>query len=245
MWFARSVDRLQKFLYASNMSYRFVLLLAFVCCATHFGAADEAYGQMTIREVPLNHTTAWKKHVAMLQDTHSTQTVPPLRCFELAVPSASASRTTLPRDIVSSVSASRASLPADEVPLEWRDGIRRASSRHGVAEALLAAVLKAESNFNPYAVSPKGALGAMQIMPATGKELGLRNSFDPEENLDAGTSYLASLLREFPHMELALAAYNAGPAAVRRHGGLPPYEETRRYVARVLTLFNRYNDRLR
>jgi len=114
-----------------------------------------------------------------------------------------------------------------------------------VAEALLAAVLKAESNFNPDAVSPKGALGVMQIMPATGEKLGLRNFFDPEENLDAGAAYLASLLRAFPSPELALAAYNAGPDAVRRHGGLPPYEETRSYVTRVLTLFNRYSDRLR
>ena len=214
-----------------------MLLAAFAFCATFLGAAGDACGQMTIREVPLNSTAAWKKHVAMLQDNHSPKTIPPLRLSVHPSPLSAAA--------VPAVSVSRTTLPADDVPLKWRDRIRRASRRHGVAEALLAAVLKAESNFNPDAVSPKGALGVMQIMPATGEKLGLRNFFDPEENLDAGAAYLASLLRAFPSPELALAAYNAGPDAVRRHGGLPPYEETRSYVTRVLTLFNRYSDRLR
>jgi soluble lytic murein transglycosylase-like protein len=195
------------------------------CCAALLVAAGVARGQMTIRDVPLNRTAAWGKHVAMLRDARSPATVPPLRIGASAAPA---------------VAAPRAALPDFGMSGEWRERIRRASRRHGTPEALLTAVLQAESNFDPYAVSPKGALGAMQIMPATGRELGLRNFFDPEANLDAGAAYLAALLREFSDPTLALAAYNAGPAAVRRHGGLPPYEETRNYVARVLALFRRY-----
>lgn len=160
----------------------------------------------------------------MLQDNRSPATVPPLPVAVFSAPWAD-DRT-------------------DGAPVEWRDRIRRASYRHGVAEALLTAVLKVESNFNSNAVSPKGAKGAMQIMPATGKALGLQDFFDPEANLDAGAGYLAALLREFSTPELALAAYNAGPDAVRRHGSVPPYEETRNYVARVLALFVRYGGRL-
>ena len=210
------------------MTYRSVFLISLACCAVFLAAPDSAWGQMTVRDVPLNRTAAWKKNVAMLQENRFSRTVPPL-----------------PVSGVPAVSVSRAAFLTGEVPQEWIPRIRRASSRHGVAEALLAAVLKAESNFNPYAVSPKGAKGAMQIMPGTGRDLGLRNFFDPEENLDAGAAYLASMLREFSSLELALAAYNAGPGAVRRHGGIPPYEETQTYVVRVLSLFNRYSGQLR
>lgn len=178
---------------------------------------------MIIREVPLERTSAWGKRVAMLQ-RGSGKDAPPLRVAADAA-----------------VSGACGALSADGVPQEWRGRIRRASLRHGVSAALLAAVLKTESQFDARAVSPKGARGAMQIMPAVGRELGLENFFDPEANLDAGAAYLASLLREFSRPELALAAYNAGPAAVRRHGGLPPYKETRAYVARVLDLFRRYS----
>jgi soluble lytic murein transglycosylase-like protein len=208
------------------MSIRPVFLFALACCAAFLAATDDAFSQMIIRDVPLNRTAAWKARIATLRDNRSAQTIPPLRVFVAAVPP---------------VFTSQPANPANGIPREWRDRIRRASGRHGVDEALLAAVLKAESNFDPYAVSPKGARGAMQIMPATGGELGLRDFFDPEANLDAGAGYLASLLREFSHPELALAAYNAGPDAVRRYGGLPPYDETRHYVARVLARFKQYS----
>jgi soluble lytic murein transglycosylase-like protein len=208
----------------------FPSLFFLCCCAIFLATSGVARAQMTIRDVPLNRTAAWEKHAAMLREKRSPETVPPLR-----VGTSAATAVTTPQG----------ALPATGVPGEWLVRISHASRRHGVDEALLAAVLTAESNFNPYAVSPKGARGAMQIMPATGKELGLRDFFDPEANLDAGANYLAALLREFPDAKLALAAYNAGPAAVRRHGGIPPYEETRNYVARVLALFSRYGGRLR
>lgn len=200
------------------------MLLIFLVCAAFLAAADPALARMTVRDVPLNRTAAWKNHAAMLRKAPGSKPVPPLRVSAAAVPAVP--KTLAPLSF--------------EAPQEWHERIGRASRRHGVPEALLAAVIKAESNFNSRAVSPKGARGAMQIMPSTGAELGLRDFFDPEANLDAGAGYLASLLREFCHPELALAAYNAGPAAVRRHGGLPPYEETRGYVARVLALYNRY-----
>jgi soluble lytic murein transglycosylase-like protein len=207
-----------------------MLLLSIACSAALFAAAENARGRMTIRDVPLNRTAAWGKHVTMLREARSPKSVPPLRILGVAPPVASVSRGTA---------------PSGGAPREWLDRIRRASIRHGVEEALLTAVLKAESNFDPNAVSPKGARGAMQIMPETGRKLGLRDFFDPDANLDAGAGYLASLLREFSSLELALAAYNAGPDAVRRHSGLPPYAETRTYVARVLALFKRYREQPR
>ena len=185
---------------------------------------------MLIREVPLNRTAAWKKNTALLREGNASRAVPPLRVSSLAAPA---------------VLMARLSLAPGEIPQEWLARINRASKRHMVSEALLAAVLRVESNFNPNAVSPKGAQGAMQIMPATGRALGLKDFFDPEENLDAGARYLAALLLEFSRPELALAAYNAGPEAVRRYGGIPPYQETKHYVEQVIASFKSYSGRLR
>ena len=220
--------------------------LCLVCCATLI-AADAAHGQLTIGDIPLNRTTAWEKQVKLLQQKPRIGTVPSLRIPDFAAPPSAFFADTnhnvpsprIPGSPVADIALNV--LNPLEVPQEWRARITRASHRHGVAKALLAAMLMAESNFNPRAVSPKGARGAMQIMPDTGRELGLRDMFDPEANLDAGAEYLASLLRKFPRLELALAAYNAGPGAVWRHGGVPPYEETQTYVARVLALYSRYS----
>lgn len=121
---------------------------------------------------------------------------------------------------------------------EWQRLIGQAGGRYGVDPALIAAVITIESNFDTAAVSHKGALGVMQIMPSTGRELGLENFFDPAANIDAGVRYLAAMLREFDRIDLALAAYNAGPAAVRQHGGrVPPYPETLNYVSQVLATY--------
>jgi soluble lytic murein transglycosylase-like protein len=118
-------------------------------------------------------------------------------------------------------------------------------SRHAAAfrleEALVRAVIKAESGYNSRAVSNKGALGLMQLMPDTAKLMKVGDPLDVEENIRGGSRYLRLMLDEFNgDLDLALAAYNAGPNAVRRHGGIPPYEETRTYVDRVKTYMENY-----
>jgi soluble lytic murein transglycosylase-like protein len=100
-------------------------------------------------------------------------------------------------------------------------------------------MIAAESAGNTRAVSPKGAAGLMQIMPGTARVLGVQNPFDPESNVEAGTSYIRQLLDRYGHdLALALAAYNAGPGTVQSYKGLPPYRETDAYIRRVITLFN-------
>jgi soluble lytic murein transglycosylase-like protein len=113
-------------------------------------------------------------------------------------------------------------------------------ARHNVNVALLAAVVQAESAGNPHAVSRTGAQGLMQLMPGTAVGLGVQNSFDPASNVNGGSAYLDALLTRYhDNLPLALAAYNAGPAAVDRYHGVPPFRETQAYVARVIREFNR------
>lgn len=113
--------------------------------------------------------------------------------------------------------------------------IESASDRHGVDARLVRAVIQVESGFQPRARSHKGAMGLMQLMPQTARLYQTRNLYDPASNIEAGTRHLKKLLGEF-ELPLALAAYNAGEAAVRRFGGIPPYAETQTYVARILGL---------
>jgi soluble lytic murein transglycosylase-like protein len=125
--------------------------------------------------------------------------------------------------------------------LDYASEIASASMAWGVESALIRAVIHAESAFNPNAVSPKGAQGLMQLMPQTASRFGVTDSFDPEQNINGGTRYLAWLLTRFDGNErLAVAAYNAGEGAVDRHEGVPPYQETRSYVDRVERLVGVY-----
>lgn len=113
--------------------------------------------------------------------------------------------------------------------------ITRAARKHGVDNTLVKAVIRAESDFDRNAVSNKGAQGLMQLMPETAKDLAVKDSFDPHENINAGVRYLKTQLNNFQNnVPLALAAYNAGENAVRRYGRIPPYKETRTFVDRVL-----------
>jgi hypothetical protein len=113
--------------------------------------------------------------------------------------------------------------------------IKKLAKRHGVDEKLIRAVLAKESGGNPLAVSPKGAMGLMQLMPETAMSLGVQDPFNPEQNLAGGVKYLKYCLNRFKQdTTLALAAYNAGPEAVQKYGGVPPYPETQRYVASIL-----------
>jgi len=115
-----------------------------------------------------------------------------------------------------------------------QDLIRHYAGVFRLDEDLIRAVVKVESDYNPRAVSTRGARGLMQLMPETARDMRVANPFDPEENIRGGAHYLRLMLDQFKgDIELALAAYNAGPTAVRRYGGIPPYEETRNYVSRV------------
>jgi soluble lytic murein transglycosylase len=129
------------------------------------------------------------------------------------------------------------------VPRDWQyDGLIGLTAReHDLQPALVKAVIAAESNFDPDAVSRKGALGLMQLMPRTAESLGVENPFHPVENVRGGTRYLRLMIDRFGDLERALAAYNAGPEAVDRYGGIPPYRETRDYVKRVMTYYRHYH----
>jgi len=120
--------------------------------------------------------------------------------------------------------------------------IQKASDKYKVDYSLVKAVIKAESNFNHKAVSPKGAQGLMQLMPKTASTLQVKDSFEPESNIEGGVKYLSYLMNVYNgHLPLALAAYNAGEKAVAKHGGIPPYAETKGYVKRVMALYKQYS----
>lgn len=124
-------------------------------------------------------------------------------------------------------------------PAEIDAAIDDSASRHGVDPNLVRAIVKVESNFNPGAVSRKGAMGLMQLMPSTARQLSVSNPFDPQQNVDAGVRHLRQLLDNFGgDLRLSLAAYNAGAGAVSRNNGVPPFIETRNYVRRITDLYN-------
>ena len=125
-------------------------------------------------------------------------------------------------------------------PADLHEILARAGKEHNLDVDLLASVVKAESAGNPKAVSRAGARGLMQLMPATANQLGVADSYKPDQNVRGGSSYLDALLVRYrDNVALALAAYNAGPEAVDKYHGIPPYRETRAYVARVIHEFNR------
>lgn len=144
-------------------------------------------------------------------------------------------------DIHSKINFARTALNLDAYKTE----IAAAAADYGVDRALLRAVIHAESAFNPLAISSKGAQGLMQLMPGTAGDLGVINAFDAAQNIRGGARYLGELLKSFNgDAQLATAAYNAGPGAVQKYHGVPPYEETKFYVQRVATLRDRYQKAL-
>jgi membrane-bound lytic murein transglycosylase B len=144
--------------------------------------------------------------------------------------------------------APQAAASAPEVPLElpkpgpglrdtaYAELINRAAEAHGVPATLVQALIQVESNYQPRARSSKGAMGLMQLMPSTAKEYKVRNAYDPAANIAAGVKKLKGLLDTFQSTALALAAYNAGEAAVLKFNGIPPYRETQNYVSRILSI---------
>ena len=151
---------------------------------------------------------------------------------EAAAPSAA------PPALTDQTSAGATRSTSQAAPSPFDDLIRQASERYGVPQELVQAVVRAESNYQPNAVSSAGALGLMQLMPATARGLGVTNPLDPTQNIDGGTRLLQQLLNRYDgNVRLALAAYNAGPGAVERFGGIPPYAETQTYVTRVMNYY--------
>lgn len=146
------------------------------------------------------------------------------------------------RDVKPVISAAQQNTQIYSVNVD--SAIQEAAARHDVDANLVRALIRVESNFNPRAVSRKGALGLMQLMPYTARSLQVRNAFDPHENVDAGVRHLKTLLDNYGgNIELSLAAYNAGSSAVQHHGGVPPYAETRNYVKRITELYSQQGSR--
>ena len=134
----------------------------------------------------------------------------------------------------------RMAKPQSLKPQDLNQVINTISDRHHIDPDFISSVIHAESGFNPRAVSPKGAQGLMQLMPGTASKLGVSNAFDPSANVEGGTRYLTELLQRYNFDVIkALAAYNAGPLRVQQYGGVPPYQETRAYVARIVRDYNR------
>jgi len=125
------------------------------------------------------------------------------------------------------------------IPVSYLNIINSACERFGVDPSLVHAIVKVESDFNPYAISRKGAMGLMQLMPQTADTMNVRNTFSPDENVEGGVKYLRYLLDRYEgNISLSLAAYNAGETAVKKWGTIPPYKETQEYVRKVLQIYN-------
>ncbi len=125
------------------------------------------------------------------------------------------------------------------LPKDYSQYIHKAASKYDLEPDLIKAVIKTESNGNHRAVSRKGAIGLMQLMPSTASDMNVSNPYNPEENIEGGTRYLKYLLERFNgNMTLALAAYNSGPKTVEKYGNVPPIDETRQYVKRIMNLYN-------
>jgi len=128
---------------------------------------------------------------------------------------------------------------SDDIPASYVTIINSACERYGVDPSLVHAVVKVESDFNPFALSRKGAMGLMQLMPQTASTMKVRNSFSPHENIEGGVKYLRYLIDRYEgNLSLALAAYNSGETAVKKWGTIPPYKETQDYVKKIMHIYN-------
>lgn len=179
----------------------------------------------------LNHIAARIQEIRTLCGERTTPNGSAQTSFAETLESAvSGSTTSAARTSVNRLGRGKAVAPESLQPF-----IQEAASKTGVPESLITAVIRAESGFQPNAVSRVGAQGLMQLMPGTARGLGVSNSFDPRQNIMGGAEYLRQQLNRFGgSVEKALAAYNAGPGAVQKYGGVPPYAETQNYVRKIM-----------
>jgi peptidoglycan DL-endopeptidase CwlO len=194
--------------------------------------AEARPGDLLAFDSPVDHIAIYIGDGKMIEAPRTGLDVRVIDVYETPT----AIRRVLPDQPTASVGAARtvagpSSLPAGT---PYASLFTQAGQRHGISPTLLAAVAKQESAFDARAVSPAGAQGLMQLMPATAAGLGVSSSFDPAQAVDGAARLLKDLLGEFGRVDLALAAYNAGPGAVKRYGGIPPYPETQKYVPAVL-----------
>ena len=146
-----------------------------------------------------------------------------------------------PRNYASRASRAKLSRTGENNRRRFTPDVNRIAAQYRLDPALMHAVISAESSYNPWAVSPKGAMGLMQLMPGTAERFGVRNAYDPVANMHGGARYLRWLLDQFNDTRLAVAAYNAGEGAVQKYGNqIPPYKETQTYVNRVLSFYQQY-----
>lgn len=225
----------------SSLTLAMILSVAASLCATPSSPADSR--QLSISD-PGRFSAAVSSSSLIAGPTTAGLFLSPRGVIsrgDLLAAMAARPRTFSPYGVDSSV-ASRRALLSD---LPFGAILAGAGERNHVDSLLLAAVVEAESQFAPRAVSPCGAVGLMQLLPATGRRYGVADLLDPYANVDAGSRYLRALLDRFKERsDLALAAYNTGPEVVARYGGVPPFRETRDFVKRVLARYDEHRHRL-
>ncbi len=194
------------------------------------GLANAKPGDLLAFGSPVHHIAIYVGDGKMIEEPR-----PGLKCREIDVyEKPTAIRRILPDSAVTDTGAPAAASRSVATGTPYADLFQAASARYGVDARLLAAVARQESGFNAKAVSPAGAQGLMQLMPGTARGLGVTNPFDPGQAVDGAARLLKAHLAEFGRVDLALAAYNAGPGAVHRYHGIPPYAETQKYVRNIL-----------
>ena len=161
-----------------------------------------------------------------------------IRCDKSLIVRVEPDEVEYPEDVLQALPFARTILEPPPIPEQYRELVTRTAAKHGVDARVVNALIQVESAYHSRAVSRKGARGLMQLMPATGRKYGALDLFDPKVNIDAGVQHLKKLLARYD-LPLALAAYNAGEAAVDRFGGIPPFRETQDYVTRILRLLSR------